>query len=641
MNVNLPALPTALGLMPDLKKRRPAASGEETSPAGSPAAPLDINAELHPKVSMALVDAVRKIQLAPAGSQEDILNRQAYRLGAICGGGHCNPERALQALVEAGLQMKTFDESAPWTEHQIVEKVSRSLQDGQGHPDFDFTAASPDASQHPQHPQHPQYPPFDDIGNGERLAKHCKGEIFHCDELSDAYKNGWIVWVDKKSWVKDIGGSLIQERAKAACRAIEEEKPHILGPDKVNVRTGEITAPGRNFTLEHAQKSASGLKLGYMIRLASSIPAVKAKLEKFDAKPMLFACANATVDLSTGTSYRPRRTDYLLTSSPVVYDKEATCPRWKKFIRECHEREPVRQFLQDYVGYCLTGSTIEQKMIFHVGHGGSGKSTFVEVLLQLFGEYGETAAATAFTYHQQNIKRNDLAKIRAARFVSASETRRGEQLDQATVKRLTGGDTIDAEEKGKNPFSYKPQYKANLLTNADPNLDDVDYAIMRRVMILNWQKSFGEKGSPPKDEHLSEKLVAELPGILNWAIEGCLNWQKHGLRIPPEISVESQRYFEEQDRLGPFLSDCTALNPDGRIPQKELFDLYCRYEKDNRARVAKHTFFSQMRMRPTIFPKRLSLNGKMTRFFCGLELSDNGLKFMSTPDNTLTGGFSR
>jgi len=202
------------------------------------------------------------------------------------------------------------------------------------------------------------------------------------------------------------------------------------------------------------------------------------------------------------------------------------------------------EFMQRAVGYALTGDVGEQCLFVMWGTGANGKSTFVETLHALLGDYAQKAEMRTLLHRDTDTVRNDLARLRGARLVSAVEIGRGKRLNEELVKELTGGDTITARFLVREYFEFRPEFKLFLAVNHKPQIHGTDEAIWRRVKLVPFNVYI-----PPeeRDKALGGKLRAELPGILNWALEGCLEWQRGGLREPEEVIAATADYRREQD----------------------------------------------------------------------------------------------
>jgi putative DNA primase/helicase len=224
---------------------------------------------------------------------------------------------------------------------------------------------------------------------------------------------------------------------------------------------------------------------------------------------------------------------------------------WLKFLIEATggNQELIR-FLQQWLGYCLTGSIREHALIFVYGPGGNGKTVFLEVTTKIIGDYATTAAMETFTASKNDRHPTDLAMLRGARLVTASETEQGHAWAEARIKTLTGGDRVTARFMRQDFFQYDPQFKLTIIGNHKPVLRNVDEAMRRRLNMV----PFVIKPSLI-DRQLEEKLLAEAPGILQWMIEGCLDWQANGLVRPKVVLAATDDYFSEQDVFGQWLED--------------------------------------------------------------------------------------
>jgi len=186
------------------------------------------------------------------------------------------------------------------------------------------------------------------------------------------------------------------------------------------------------------------------------------------------------------------------------------------------------------------------------GTGANGKSTFIETILYLLGEYARPTEFRTFLTKESESVRNDLAALVGIRFVSAVEVGEGKQLDEAVIKQVTGGDTITTRFLFKEFFDFKPRFKLWLAANSKPEIRGVDEAIWRRVLLIPFEVTIPKED---RDHALGSRLKDEGPGILAWAVEGLRAWQKDGLKPPEKIIAATEEYREEQDFLGPFLDE--------------------------------------------------------------------------------------
>ena len=265
---------------------------------------------------------------------------------------------------------------------------------------------------------------------------------------------------------------------------------------------------------------------------------------------------NATYDLRTGTSHKPDPLDYIT--------KKTTCrcaplgtphPLWTKFLdRVTHHNTELQSFLQRWCGYCCTGFTSEHVFVFAYGTGANGKSTFINTIRGILGDYATIADMSTFLASNSERHPTDLAKLRGARLVVAIETQKGRRWDEAKIKTLTGGDKITARFMRQDFFDFTPTFKLMISGNHKPRLSSVDEAIKRRLLLVPFtvQIPLAER-----DKDLGDKLKAEWPAILRWMLDGCLEWQRIGLAPPKIVLDATEDYFAEQDTLQQWFDDCT------------------------------------------------------------------------------------
>ncbi len=390
-----------------------------------------------------------------------------------------------------------------------------------------------------------------DVGNAERFAAHVGRDLRYV-HLSDT----WFIWTGRR-WQKDDTGAALRH-ALATIRATAHQAD-ALDEEKERTRL-----------FRHALKSEAASRIHSMLRLATSLLPVTP--DQLDRNLWLLNCTNGTLDLRTG-ELRPHDRDDLLTRlAPVAYDPEAPCPRWEGFLQQVMDgNEALIGFLQRAVGYSLSGSTAEQVLFLLHGVGANGKSTFIETIRAVLGDYATQADFTTFLRQQGEGIRNDVARLVGARFVSAVEAEGGRPLAEAMVKQLTGGDTVTARFLFKEFFEFTPVFKLWLAANSRPTVSGTDNGIWRRIRLVPFTVTI-----PPeeRDRDLVRKLAEELPGVLAWAVRGCLRWQAEGLGVPPEVEAATEAYRDEMDVLGGFLTDCCVLREGIQVTSAELYAAY-------------------------------------------------------------------
>jgi putative DNA primase/helicase len=403
-----------------------------------------------------------------------------------------------------------------------------------------------------------------DLGNMERLvARH--GQDFRYSKAS-----GWIRW-SGKSWEIDATGK-INEAAYDTARMIRAE---IRTYSKDDENLAEI----KKAIIAWSKASEARARLDAMVALAQSDSTIACRLEDFDRNPNLFNCSNGTLDLRNG-DFRPHdRNDLLTNISAVTYDATARCPRWDRFILEIMGGDQqMADFLQRAVGYTLTGLTTEQCLFILWGTGSNGKSTFIETIRYVLGSYSQTADFQTFMakrFGPQGGPSSDIAKLRGARMVSATEAEEGQRLAESLIKQITGGDTISACFKFKEHFEFRPQLKLWLLTNHKPQIVGTDEGIWRRIRLIPFNRKF------EKDDKLAELLISEAPGILRWAVEGVAQWRKHGLMEPQIVKDATTGYRADEDIIMRFIQSECEVGKGFQTPSRKLYDTFKRWAQDN------------------------------------------------------------
>jgi putative DNA primase/helicase len=408
-----------------------------------------------------------------------------------------------------------------------------------------------------------------DSGNAERLADRHGANLRYC------YPWGkWLVY-DGTRWRVDDRGAVVR-LAKDTARSIFEEAKE-AADDETAKRLGKW-----------ATSSLSESKLRAMISLAQSEPGIPVLPEEMDASADLLNVLNGTIDLRTGELREHRRGDLVTKLAPVEYDPHADTPLWANFLSRVLPVDELRTFVQRATGYSATGDTSEQCLFINHGLGANGKSTFHEAVATALGDYAMRAPTEMLLAKRGGAVPNDVARLKGARFVTASETEDGRRLAESVVKDLTGQDTITARFMRAEFFDFAPTHKLHLSTNHKPEIRGTDTAIWRRIRLVPWTVTI-----PPaeQDKHLLEKLRAELPGILAWIVRGCVEWRRHGLQAPEEVREATRAYRAEMDVLAAFLEDCCILRPGASALATPLYITYKEWCEANGEHIEKQRRF--------------------------------------------------
>ena len=376
-----------------------------------------------------------------------------------------------------------------------------------------------------------------DVGNAEALAALYGDELRYCHS-----RKKWLAWAGSR-WQIDEDGraersmiSVTRRRYIAAAALTELE--------------------ARKRVANWALGSENSGKIEAALRCAGRLEAFTSTIGRYDANPMLAATPTATLDLHIGTARPPARGDFLTMALGTSYDPAADCPRWRSFLDEVFDGDTeLVGYLQRAVGYCLTGDTSEQKVFLCYGGGANGKSTFLEVLTWLLGDYSANAAFDTFDAGRRSDATNDLAALKGRRLVTVIETEEDRRLAEARVKAVTGGDLVTARFLYGEFFSYRPQFKIWLAMNHKPVIRGTDRGIWRRLQLIPFTRNFEGR----EDRMLRATLRAELSGVLNWALEGLRAWHAQGLGASAAVTRATREYQEESDQVGRWMGDCCMV----------------------------------------------------------------------------------
>ena len=308
----------------------------------------------------------------------------------------------------------------------------------------------------------------------------------------------------------------------------------------------------------------------------------------FNLKLDLLNTPNGTVALSTGERQDCNRDDYLTKSTAVGYNPAAECPRWEKFLEEVFPQPGLPAFIQRLCGYIATGFTREHIAVFASGAGRNGKSVLFNTVAHALGDYSTNTPTETFMQRQSGAMTNDLARLNGARLVLANEGNRGQRLDTARMKGMTGGDPITARFLHQEFVTFRPTFTPVIISNHMPEIEANDPAIWERMIIIPFTRTFGKSEC---DRELPQKLEAELPGILRWIVEGAAQWHAVGLAPPPAIDAAVGSYRSEMDTIGAFLADCCTQSSQSQCSAMVLYRTFESYARDLGVRIPKMTEF--------------------------------------------------
>lgn len=431
---------------------------------------------------------------------------------------------------------------------------------------------------------------YTDFGNAERLlALHGK------DLRYDIVRDGWRAW-SSATWEYDESFEVERRYRDAILEMYTSAKNAPPGDD--------VTA-----LLDWAHASEGTDKMRAALAQARGFPGIPVRREELDSHPFLLNVANGTINLRNGVLYPHRREDLLTRITPVAYSPEAECPQFIEFLGKIFEgNEPLIEFMRRFTGYSLTADVSEQCFLVLHGKGKNGKSTLLNILRGILGSspvgYSMQAAFKTFVEQRGDRIRSDIASLDGARFVAAVETSESMKLDEQMIKILTGSECVRAERKYENDFEFFPICKIWLATNHLPAIHGSDEGIWRRPRLVPFRYIV-----PPeqRDPNLAERLLREEgPGILNWAVRGCVAWlgareggSSDALATPDEVFAAIRNYRTDQDLVGSFVESCCDIGGAYRAKAGDLFRVFETWAKDN----------AEVELSQTAFGRRLREHG--------------------------------
>jgi len=375
-------------------------------------------------------------------------------------------------------------------------------------------------------------------------------------------------------------------------------------PSEARVRQ-EIHRVGAALALAGKTQEARGFlttkNIDHIIHELRAIPSVSVRAGDFDARADLLSVRNGTIDLRTGTLRPHRREDMITRYVDVEYRPDATCPRWEKFLEEIFPDHPeLPAYMQRLIGYGITGSTSEQCFAVLWGKGANGKSVFMDTVTSVFSAISRTTPFSTFEERPNNGIPNDLAALRGARIVRASEGDHGKPMAEGVLKQATGGNVLVARFLRQEFFEFVPTFLLLMDTNHKPRFRGQDDGLWRRVKMIPFKRRFAPH---ERDYGLTDKLRAEAEGILAWAVRGAVTWYRDGLQDPEVVRNATREYREISDALAGFLPGVLEKtgDPNDRLLGNAAFNAYLDWcEAENlhpRERWTRRTFYAALEER--------------------------------------------
>lgn len=427
-----------------------------------------------------------------------------------------------------------------------------------------------------------------DAGNADRFVHMFDGEI----RFSNVHRK-WYIW-NGKYWEQDDG--TIVSYAIACVRNIINEANLLPDGDR------------RRELIKHSLRSEASGRLRAIVEIASNNTALKITPEQMDRSPWLLNCHNGTINLKTGKLQPFDSKDFMTKMCRTKYDPNCKTPLWDSLLDKVTKGDAAMQrYMQKAFGYALTGDTSEQAIFILYGTGSNGKSTLLNVFAELLDTYAQSAKSDTFMEKKNENVNNDIARLNGARFVTAIEMQENKRMSEALIKSMTGGDKLVTRFLYGEFFEYTPQFKVFLAVNHKPVIRDDTNSIWRRIKLIPFTNVFTEQD---RDKNFPAKiLAAEMPGILAWAVQGCLLWQQEGLTMPDEVTKATSDYKVEMDSFAAFFDECCIVYESGRATNKALRAKYDEWCKENGEYALSQRPFSQKMLERGFIKKRASNTG--------------------------------
>jgi len=413
--------------------------------------------------------------------------------------------------------------------------------------------------------------PCTDAANAQRFAIQYGRDLAHIDPWGWYRFNG-TQWTDGRQYAdrcaQELGAGIRDESIKLALEANNTELP----------RSQRDSAQAKaEKTLRWAKVSESAQRIEAAKKLAAAH--IYARAADMDRHPWLLNCSNGTLDLTTGELRPPRRSDLITKSTHTPYLPDAKSELWARVVQDicCGNGDLVR-YLQRVCGYALTGDVREQIMFLFNGSGSNGKDTFLTAVQHAMGDYAGLAAPNLLIESKSDRHPTEVADLAGVRLAIASESNEKGRLNEVAVKRFVGSEKLKARMMRQDFFEFDVQFKLVLMTNHRPIIEGDDYGIWRRLHLVPFNAIFkGDK----RDSTLQAKLDHELPAILRWCVDGCLEWQRIGLAAPDIVKQATAQYRADQDVLRDFFTEKCVFNPQAQVTAKTLYTNYENWSRDN------------------------------------------------------------
>jgi P4 family phage/plasmid primase-like protien len=444
-----------------------------------------------------------------------------------------------------------------------------------------------------------------DIDNAKFFKSMFEGEFLYCHS-----KHKWLRFTGMRwDWCykgEEVGA------AKLVAESLMEKAGELFKVDPSGVMSKAWQS--------HAKNTRNNGRILAMLELAASEPSMSiADVSELDSQPMLIGARNGVVDLKKMTLLPPDPKLFISRQVNTDYNQAAICPLWLNFLNETFlGDQDLIDYIQKALGYSLTGDVSEELLHFCFGYGKNGKSVMANVIVNIMGDYVQTANFDLLALKESGAT-NDIARLAGARMVMANETRENQRLDDQKLKALVSIEKITARFMYGEFFEFWPQFKIWLRGNYKPIITDSSEGAWRRIRLI----PFLNKIPPEKTDYdLEAKLLAEKEGIFAWMVDGCFRWQQERLKPPQLVEDASRVYREESDMLGDFLEDCCEVGVEKKVEQRSIYTIYQQWTRQNGTHPLTQKSLTRQLGSRGIETQRTKTKGEVVRFYIGLSLNE-------------------
>ena len=442
---------------------------------------------------------------------------------------------------------------------------------------------------------------MDDMGNAQRFVDLFSENIRYC------YTDKKWFYYDGRKWCIDNIGVIFRTADKAV-NAMKAELKNYIKSDEEN--GGEMQ---KAFEKHMKHSRSNKAKNAMLSEVQHYVPILPAQLDRYK---MALNTPDGVINLKTG-ELKPHNPEHYFTKiTAVEYSNTSDCPLWHKFLDDIFQGDKdLIRYIQKAVGYSLTGSTAEQCAFFLYGTGRNGKSTFIDVIRDVFGDYATNIQPETIMVRnsQSSAINSDIARLKGARLVTSVEPNEGVRINEGLLKQLTGDDIVTARKLYSEEFEFKPEFKLWMATNHKPIIRGTDTGIWRRIHMIPFTVQIPED---KVDKNLKYKLKAEMTAIFKWCVDGCLLWQKEGLKMPMAVLDSVKEYRREMDVISAFVDDMCV--EEGSVQSSIIYSAYSKWADENNEYKMSSTKFSRELSR-----KYTKIKGKNCNYYNGLSLSTN------------------